>query len=75
MPVPSLKRSRRHPDGLHFVDNGDGTATLFGTPSASGTYKVHFRAVVKSGTTKLVTKQKFTLVVGPAPVSGAWRSK
>lgn len=73
LPVPSLKKSRRLPQGLHFVDNGDGTATISGTPAAgsSGTYRLRIRAITKSGTTRLETKQVFTLVVLPTPADVA----
>jgi hypothetical protein len=33
-PKPTLSESGALPAGLTFVDNGDGTATLAGTPSA-----------------------------------------
>jgi hypothetical protein len=76
LPVPTIKKLRKLPPGLHFVNNGNGTATLSGTPSdqSSGTYKLRFRATVKSGkvksgTTKYVATQPFTLVVLPASAS------
>src|ERR1019366_5882309 len=33
-PTPSITETAILPDGLGFVDNGDGTATLSGTPAA-----------------------------------------
>ncbi len=35
-PVPTLTLTGELPDGLSFVDNGDGTATLSGTPTTGG---------------------------------------
>jgi hypothetical protein len=71
LPVPTIKKLRKLPPGLHFVENGNGTATLSGTPSdqSTGTYKLRFRATVKSGTTRYVATQPFTLVVLKAPAS------
>ena len=68
LPVATIKKLRKLPPGLHFHDNGNGTATVSGTPSdqSKGTYKLRFRATVKSGATKYVATQPFTLVVLPA---------
>jgi len=65
LPVPSLKRSHRLPQGLRFFDNGDGTATISGTPVAgtNATYRLPIRAITKSGTTRLEAEQVLTLVV------------
>jgi hypothetical protein len=45
-PVPSLTESGSLPAGVSFVDNGDGTATVSGTPAAGsgGTYPVSITA-------------------------------
>jgi hypothetical protein len=46
-PTPSLTEHAFLPDGVTFVDNGDGTATLSGTPSAldaTGHYDLIFTA-------------------------------
>ena len=53
------------PSGVTFVDNGDGTATLSGTPAAGtdGTYNLLFTA--SNGVAPDAT-QNFTLTVNPA---------
>ena len=53
------------PTGVTFVDNGDGTATLSGTPASGtqGTYSVTISATNAAGT----TTQRFTLNVNQAP--------
>jgi hypothetical protein len=54
------------PKGLVFVDNGNGTATLSGTPEAGtgGTYKLVWRADNGLG----IATQNFTLTVDAPPV-------
>ncbi|HJQ03232.1 MAG TPA: putative Ig domain-containing protein [Jatrophihabitans sp.] len=53
------------PSGVTFTDNGDGTATLAGTPAAGtgGTYSLTFTATNTVGH----TSQAFTLTVGASP--------
>jgi hypothetical protein len=65
-PVPSITRTGALPAGVTFVDNGNGTATLSGTPAAGtgGTYPltlVSNNAILPNAT------QDFTLTVGEAP--------
>ncbi|MGI8664885.1 MAG: beta strand repeat-containing protein, partial [Jatrophihabitans sp.] len=57
------------PSGVTFVDNGDGTATLAGTPAAgvAGTYPLTVRATATGGITAPTT-QSFTLTVNGPPV-------
>jgi len=67
-PVPSLSESGSLPSGVTFVDNGNGTATLSGTPAAGtqGSYPLTLTAhngVGSDGT------QAFTLIVGAAPTT------
>jgi hypothetical protein len=52
------------PSGVSFTDNGDGTATLAGTPAAAsaGTYPLTITATNAAGS----TQQAFTLTVDPA---------
>ncbi len=65
-PPPTLTRSGTLPAGITFVDHGDGTATLSGTPSGpSGSYSLGFSATNAVGTS---APQSFTLIVGQAPV-------
>ena len=64
-PIGSLWETGVLPRGLSFVDNGDGTATLAGTPAngSGGTYALTFTLLV--GTTKLT--QTFTLTINENP--------
>ncbi|MCW2755732.1 MAG: hypothetical protein JWQ32_3143 [Marmoricola sp.] len=64
--VPALSVSPAVPAGLSFVDNGDGTATISGTPSAGtgGSYALSLTAA--NGVTPDAT-QSFTLTVNEAP--------
>jgi Putative Ig domain len=64
-PSPTLTRAGTLPPGITFTDNGNGTATLAGTPSAtaSGTYPLTFTARNSTGT----ASQAFTLTVNNAP--------
>ncbi len=61
-PLPALSESGSLPSGVTFVDNGDGTATLSGTPAAGtgGTYPISFTAFNGIGTE---ATQSFTLTV------------
>ena len=68
-PTPGLSEKGALPRGVTFTDNGDGTATLSGTPITGGVYT--FRIAAKNGVSPDAT-QSFTLtVVGlPAAPSG-----
>lgn len=65
-PTPVLTKSGTLPSGLSFADNGDGTATLGGTPSAAaaGVYSLTFKAKSATGT----ATQGFTLTIVKGPV-------
>ena len=52
------------PAGVSFVDNGNGTATLAGTPTSSGVYALNLSA--SNGVTTAAT-QSFTLTVTEPP--------
>jgi hypothetical protein len=70
-PAPALSETGSLPTGVTFVDNGDGTAALSGTPAAatSGTYPVTITADNDVGSP---ASQSFTLtVVSPAVVTSA----
>src|ERR1700674_2253176 len=62
-PVPNLKKTGRLPKGVHFVNNHNGTATLFGLPtstsktSAIGNYPLIFTATFRKGAAKQVVTQ------------------
>ena len=65
-PTPGLSEKGALPRGVKFKDNGDGTATLAGTPAAGtgGTYPFRITATSVAGS----DTQHFTLtVVGPRP--------
>jgi hypothetical protein len=65
-PKPSLTETGALPSGVTFVDNGNGTATLSGTPAANtgGTYSISIKAHNGAGTD---ATQSFTLTVNQAP--------
>jgi hypothetical protein len=65
-PVPALTESGTLPSGITFTDNGDGTATLTGTPAAGtgGTYPLTITA--HNGNTPDAT-QTLSLTVDEAP--------
>ena len=64
-PTSALSETGALPTGVTFVDNGDGTATLAGTPAAGtgGTYPLTITAA--NGVTPDAT-QSFTLTVAAA---------
>ncbi len=66
-PTPTLARGGvALPNGATFVDNGDGTGTLSGTPAAGtgGSYALTFTATNANGTSPV---QNFTLNINQAP--------
>jgi hypothetical protein len=64
-PAPTLAESGTLPQGLTWTDNGNGTATLAGTPGVGqgGVYNLTFTAANAGGT----ATQSFTLNVSAAP--------
>jgi hypothetical protein len=62
-PVPALTKKGALPDQVRFVDNGDGTATLSGTPETVGESRVTVRAKFNRKAAKYVAAQAFTLTV------------
>ncbi|HTU21258.1 MAG TPA: immunoglobulin domain-containing protein [Gemmataceae bacterium] len=64
-PTPLLTVSGALPSGVTFADNGNGTATLGGTPAAgtNGTY--HFTITAHNGAGS-DARQSFTLTINPA---------
>jgi hypothetical protein len=70
-PTPSVTESGRLPAGLHFTDNGNGTATLAGTPTGAtvgGIYTPTLTATYGSGVTLDTVDQTLTLFVYAAPL-------
>ena len=65
-PTASLSETGALPSGVTFVDNGDGTGTLSGTPDvgSSGSYPITFGAANGVGN---AAAQSFTLTVDQAP--------
>ena len=64
-PTPSISESGPLPNGVHFVDNGNGTATLNGTPAANAGGTYFFTITAANGISPNAT-QAFTLTVVPA---------
>jgi hypothetical protein len=66
-PTPKIKAKGKLPKGLKFHNNGDGTATISGTPtstkhrSAVGLYDLTITAKFGKGHSKVVATQKWTL--------------
>ncbi len=68
-PAAALSESQSLPSGVHFLDNGDGTATLSGIPAA-GTGGNHSLIITATNGQGSSVTQDFTLIVnesvGPA---------
>jgi hypothetical protein len=62
-PTATLTETGGLPAGVTFVNNGNGTATLAGTPSANGIYGITLNASSTSG----AAAQSFTLTVNQTP--------
>ena len=64
-PTPSLTETGSLPAGVSFKDNGDGTATISGTPASGsgGSYPIQITAANSVGG----TTQSFTLTSAEAP--------
>jgi len=65
-PSPSLTESGNLPAGVTFHDNGNGTATLSGTPAA-GTGGIYPLIITASNGVGSPATQNFTLTVNQAP--------
>jgi hypothetical protein len=66
-PIASIMEMGQLPNGLTFVDNGDGTGTLSGTPMVfiGGNFPITFTAQNGIGSP---ASQMFTIILGQAPV-------
>ena len=62
-PAPSISETGALPGGITFINNGNGTGTLSGSPSAVGTFPISFTA--SNGVGSPAT-QSFSLKVSPA---------
>jgi hypothetical protein len=65
-PTPRLTEAGTMPQGLTFVDNGDGTATIAGTATVAGTTKVTISASSAVGGP---VAQQLSIMVSPEPVT------
>jgi hypothetical protein len=63
VPVPSIKKKGALPKHLRLVKNGDGTATIVGTPVKAGVSTFSVDAIYGQGVNKTVVTQAFTLTV------------
>ena len=64
-PTPAITESGALPAGLTLTDNGDGTATLAGTPSAPGSFQLTITAA--NGISPDATQTLTVTVAGGAP--------
>jgi large repetitive protein len=62
-PTPVLSATGTFPEGVGFTDNRNGTGTLAGTPSATGTFTL--RITAQSGSAPAAV-QELTVTVAPA---------
>jgi hypothetical protein len=64
-PTPALTETGALPGGVTFTDNGDGTATIAGTPASGtgGSYPITIKATSSAGS----STQSFTLTNAEAP--------
>ncbi|HTW81577.1 MAG TPA: Ig-like domain-containing protein, partial [Terracidiphilus sp.] len=65
-PTPAIQETGSLPSGLTFTDNGNGTATLAGTPGAGTGAQYSLSISADNGTSPNAT-QTFTLTVDQAP--------
>ena len=66
VPTPGFSENGALPSGVTFKDNGDGTATLAGTPAAGSSGPYPFTMTATNGVSPAAT-QSFTLTVNQAP--------
>jgi hypothetical protein len=67
-PLSQMTETGALPSGVTLVDNGDGTATLSGTPADGTTGTYSFMITASNGTVPDAT-QNFTLTISPAPLT------
>ena len=67
-PVPALTEAGGLPNGVTLIDNGNGTATLSGTPAAgsAGTYQI---VITSSNGVSPEATQDFSVTVAPPALS------
>jgi hypothetical protein len=64
-PTPTLSETGAFPSGVSFIDNGNGTATLSGTPAAGG--GVYNITITAANGISPNASQSFALIVDQAP--------
>ena len=71
-PVPLITEKGKLPKGIKFTNNGNGTATVSGTPKKAGVNHLTLAATFGAGTTRYIVTQAFTLaiVAGSRPSPG-----
>lgn len=62
-PTPTVTEAGKLPKRLRFVDNGNGTAILSGTPRATGPFHLTISATFGTGAVAFVVTQDFTPTV------------
>ncbi len=65
-PTPSLSEKGPLPSGVRFVDNGDGTADLIGTPAAGSAGPYAFTITAHNGAESDATQSFVLTVINPA---------
>jgi len=65
-PTPTFSEQGTIPSGLTFTNNGDGTATLAGTPAAFSGGAYHITLTATNGSAA-VASQNFTLAIDQSP--------
>ncbi|WP_329578832.1 Ig domain-containing protein [Kitasatospora sp. NBC_01250] len=68
-PLPALKESGALPGGVTFTDNGDGTATLAGTPAAGSGGSYPLVVTATNGAGSVTQNLSLTVAQGPAVTS------
>ncbi|HEY7948443.1 MAG TPA: choice-of-anchor Q domain-containing protein, partial [Acidimicrobiales bacterium] len=63
LPLPSISIKGKLPKHVKLMKNGDGTATISGTPTTAGTFPVVLMSTYGNGAAKKVFTQAFTLTV------------
>ena len=72
-PTSNLSKAGTLPSGINFQDNGNGTATLAGTPAA-GTGGAHLITITAQNGTSPSATQSFALAVDEAPAISSGNS-
>ena len=69
-PRSTLSRTGNLPTGLSFTDNGDGTATISGTPAAGSTGSYPLTLTASNGLATVPTQVVTLTVLNQAPAAG-----